>query len=125
MDKNKIKNIINEFYIEEKSNNPHIKKSKKIKKDVASDDVVANITNLLQNNDVFNHAAIVRGLKGDAWDGKSEATKRSLFRKKLNKEKSDPDATPLEFDQDEASQIQKILMGVSSKIDNTLGREGK
>jgi len=78
----------------------------------------------LLNNDIFNHAAIVRQLTGDPWDGSDEATNRSLFRKKLKKMNNDQGGE-YSFSPETLSDIQKILMGVSSKISNSLGRQGK
>jgi Na+-transporting NADH:ubiquinone oxidoreductase subunit NqrF len=78
----------------------------------------------LLNNDIFNHAAIVRQLKGEPWAGNTEATNRSLFRKKLKKMTND-EGGEYSFDEETLSDIQKILMGVSSTINHSIGRQGK
>jgi hypothetical protein len=76
------------------------------------------------SNDVINHAAVVRKMSGESWTGNSEATNRSKFRKKLNKTTND-EGSSYSFDDDDISQIEKTLMGLSSTITNTIGRQGK
>lgn len=71
------------------------------------------VKGLLQNN-VFNHAGVIEELWGD-----SEASNRSLFRKKLNRELND-NGVPYEFDDKELAKIVNILMDTSSKITKEL-----
>ena len=73
----------------------------------------------LLNNDVINHAAVVRKMTGEEWIDNSEATNRSKFRKKLNKFSNDEGSNYF-FDEDEVGQIEKILMSLSSTIDNAI-----
>lgn len=70
----------------------------------------------LLDNPVFNHAGIIERLWGD-----SEATNRSLFRKKLNMELNDND-TPYTFDDEDLSKIISILMDTSKKINKGLNK---
>lgn len=120
MEKDKIKNILREYGVK-----PH--KSGVQKTDDSGDSEKKKsdkITSLLTNNDIINHAAVVRQMTGEEWTDNSEATNRSKFRKKLNKTTSD-DGGQYSFDDDEIGQIEKILMGLSSTITNTIGRQGK
>lgn len=126
MEKNKIKELLREDILNEGGgNSPHINKPKEIRSSdkEANDNKYDKIVKLL-DNDIFNHAAICRRMKGPTWAGKDEATNRSLFRKKLKKEKND-DGTPYEFDAEDIGDIQKIMMGVSSTINHSIGRQGK
>lgn len=70
----------------------------------------------LLNNDLFNHAAIVERL----W-GEKDATNRSLFRKKLNKEVAD-DGTVYKFERDELSDILSILSTAASEVRTATGK---
>jgi hypothetical protein len=72
------------------------------------------IKGLLGNN-VFNHAGVIEKLWGD-----SEASNRSLFRKKLNRELND-NGVPYEFDDEELSKIANILMDTSKQVTKKLG----
>lgn len=74
----------------------------------------ARVESLL-DNDIFNHAGIVKEL----W-GNKNASNRSLFRKKLHRELNDNDV-PYEFDDKELSKIVTILMDTSKKITKELG----
>jgi hypothetical protein len=76
------------------------------------------IRNLLSNN-IFNHAGVMEKLWGD-----SGATNRSLFRKKLNRLKSDQGGT-YEFDEDEISKIVNILMDTQKEIRSAVGKKKK
>lgn len=67
----------------------------------------------LLDNDIFNHAAIVEKL----W-GSKNATKRSLFGKKLNRYKNQEGGT-YEFSKEELSKIISILNNTSSIIKNS------
>lgn len=69
----------------------------------------------LLKNDVFNHAGVIRRLWGD-----SEASNRSLFKKKLDRELND-NGNPYEFDDEELSKIVNILMDTSKQVTTTLG----
>lgn len=76
------------------------------------------IHKLLQNN-IFNHAEIIEKL----W-GEKDATNRSLFRKKLNREQTSGGKTH-EFTDEEISKIALILMDTSADIDKNLGAKPK
>lgn len=126
MEKNKIKKILRETTVglNEKSN-PHIQHAVKAKSnDESAKDNEYEKTVKLLDNDLINHAAIVRRMKGAEWTDNSEATNRSKFRKKVKKMQNDEGGTYL-FDEDELGQIQKILMNFSSTISHSLGRQGK
>lgn len=126
MEKNKIKKILREstFGLEEKAN-PHVHHALKTgpHDDAATDNEYDKVVKLL-SNDLINHAAIVRQMKGENWDGNSEASNRSKFRKKLKKMQNDEGGTYL-FDEDELGQITKILMNTASTISHSIGRQGK
>jgi hypothetical protein len=102
-----------------------VKKSKSSTKsdDSVEDKKIDNISTLL-SNDIINHAAIVRKMTGEDWVGNSEATNRSKFRKKFNKLSND-EGSMYSFDDEEVSQIEKILMNLSSTITSTIGNQGK
>lgn len=74
--------------------------------------------NGLLNNNVFNHAGIIEKLWGEA-----NATKRSLFRKKLKRMENSEGGT-YEFSDDELSRIISILMDTSKDIKKAVGRSG-
>ena len=128
MEKDKIKKILRETTLDEvrhAKHNPHLNTTTKTQgtaKDKEKPDF-SKIRSLLQNNDIFNHAAIVRRLKHEPWAGNTEATNRSLFRKQLNNDKNDEDGN-YDFSDETASSIQKILMGVSSTINHEIGHQG-
>lgn len=69
----------------------------------------------LLKNDVFNHAGVIRRLWGD-----SEASNRSLFKKKLERQLND-NGNPYEFDDEELSKIVNILMDTSKQVTSTFG----
>ena len=121
MEKDKIKNILREYGVK-----PHQSGVEKTKSSEESSSEQKNdkIIKLLSNNDIINHAAVVRKMTGEEWTGNSEATNRSKFRKKLNQMTNDGGGK-YAFDEDEIAQIGKILMGLSSTITNTIGRQGK
>lgn len=125
MEKKKIKKILREttFGLEEKSN-PHIQHARKTgsNDEAAKDNEYEKVVKLL-DNDLINHAAIVRRMKGAEWTDNSEATNRSKFRKKVKRMQNDEGGTYL-FDEDELGQIQKILMNFSSTISHSIGRQG-
>lgn len=73
----------------------------------------------LLNNPIVNTAAICELVLGD-----KEATNRSLFRKKLNREANDSGST-YSFDEDELLKIQNALMNFSTTIRKSIGRQGK
>lgn len=73
----------------------------------------------LLGNEIFNHSEIIRKL----W-GEDDATKRSLFRKKLNREVND-NGSPYEFKDDELTKIATILMNTSTHIRRSLGKDGR
>lgn len=74
------------------------------------------IKGLLSNN-VFNHAGVIEKLWGD-----SEASNRSLFRKKLERELND-NGVPYEFTDEELSKISNILMSTSKQVSKKIGGE--
>jgi hypothetical protein len=124
MDKKDIKILLREESLTEKQA-PHLKH---VTATAGNQDTEAKSNDYdkvvkLLNNDIFNHAAIVRQLKGEPWGGSSEATNRSLFRKKLKKMTND-EGGEYAFSEETLSDIQKILMGVSSTINHSLGRQG-
>ena len=126
MKKNEIKKILREntHKISEESN-PKIKQAVKTttKDSGAKDNEYDKVAKLL-DNDLINHAAIVRRMKGSDWNDNTEATNRSKFRKKLKKMTNDDGGT-YKFDDDELGQVQKILMNFSSVITHSLGKQGK
>tara|TARA_R110000796_G_scaffold1673_2_gene6926 strand:+ start:6766 stop:7125 length:360 start_codon:yes stop_codon:yes gene_type:complete len=77
----------------------------------------------LLDNPVFNHAAIVRALPNEPWANNSEATNRSLFRKKLKRMNND-DGVEYSFSDETLSELQKVMMSVSSVITHSIGRQG-
>lgn len=103
---------------------PHMKTAVKTKpaEEVSQSNDYDKVVKLL-NNDIINHAAIVRGLKGEPWVGNTEATNRSLFRKKLKKMSND-EGGEYAFSEETLSDIQKQLMNLSSSINHSLGRQG-
>lgn len=71
------------------------------------------------NNDIVNTAAICEIVFGD-----KEATNRSLFRKKLNREPNDNGST-YSFDEEELLKISTALMSFSTQIRKSIGKQGK
>jgi hypothetical protein len=119
MEKKDIKNLLRES-----GKTPHLQHvvSTQDTDDKAKSNDYDKVVKLL-DNDIFNHAAIVRRLKGDTWSG-DEATNRSLFRKKLKKMNND-EGGAYSFTPETLSDIQKILMGAASDINHSIGRQGK
>jgi len=76
------------------------------------------VEKLLQNN-IFNHADIIEKMWGD-----KEASNRSVFRKKLNKEPNGKGKVH-DFTPEEVSEISGILKGVSTDIYKSLGGKKK
>jgi len=76
------------------------------------------VRSLLSNN-IFNHAGVIEQL----W-GSKDATKRSLFRKKLNRMKNDEGGT-YEFSEEEISKIISIMMDTSRQISTSLSKAQK
>jgi len=68
----------------------------------------------LLDNDKINHAGVIKQL----W-GSKDATKRSLFRKKLNQMNNDSGGK-YEFSKDEVSKIMSILMNFANEISSSL-----
>lgn len=68
----------------------------------------------LLNNDKINHAGVIKQL----W-GKKDATKRSLFRKKLNQLPNDSGGQ-YEFSKEEISKIMSILTNFANEISTSL-----
>lgn len=102
MEKDKIRQLLREASKEKKE------------KEASPSAQYKRIYNLLQNN-IFNHADIVEKLWGD-----KNATNRSLFRKKLNRERTESGKTH-QFTDEELSKIGLILMDTSAKIKKNLG----
>ena len=131
MKKKEIKKILRENIVEldEANSNTKIKSTKKIVQDKDSDESEDQrkgdtVSNLLKNNDIINHAAVVRRMTGQEWVDNSEATNRSKFRKKLNRMTND-EGGAYSFDEDEISEIEKVLMSLSSTISTTIGKQGR
>lgn len=78
------------------------------------------IQRLLDNN-IFNHSEIIDKLWGQG--KKDDASQRSLFRKKLNREEYQ--GTKYEFDEKELIKIAQILMDTSSIIRKNLGKRAE
>lgn len=78
-------------------------------KEKATDGDYERVRGIL-SNDLINHAGVILRL----W-GSKDATKRSLFRKKLHKETNDDGGT-YEFDKDEMSKLISILDNLSKDI---------
>jgi len=128
MEKSEIKKVLREntMGLEEKSApSKHINHAIRTKTndDAVKDNEYEKIVKLL-DNDLINHAAIGRRMKGPEWSDNSEATNRSKFRKKVKRMQNDEGGTYL-FNEDELAQVQKILMNFSSTISHSIGREGK
>ena len=77
------------------------------------------IKNLLQNP-IFNHSEIIRKL----WNQDDDASNRSKFRKKLNRDLNDT-GSPYTFDEAELTRIASILMNTSTEIRKKIGKQGK
>ena len=75
------------------------------------------IYHLLQNN-IFNHAEIIEKL----W-GSRNATNRSLFRKKLNKMKTQGGDSNYEFTTEELTKIAGIMLDTSADIKKHIGKK--
>lgn len=73
-------------------------------------------------NDLFNHAAIIDRMSD--WGDKSSATDRSLFRKRLHREKGE-DGGIHEFSDDELSEIMSILRKAANEISGTKKKSKK
>lgn len=73
----------------------------------------------LLSNDIINHSGVIRRMK--SW-GDADDTERSLFRKKLNREKNDQGGV-YEFTKEEVEDIFNILNDISKKM--SIKREGK
>lgn len=127
MKKKEIKKLLRENSIDlnELNNSSTVKRAVKTSNNDEKEEVEDSKIISLLKNDIINHAAVVRKLVGDEWSNNSEATNRSKFRKKLNKLSNDEGEGMYSFDEDEIGQIEKILMGLSSTITNSLGRQGK
>ena len=73
----------------------------------------------LLNDNMFNHSEVIDKLWGKG--KKDDASQRSLFRKKLNREEYQ--GTKYQFDEDELTKIAQILMNTSSLIRKNLGKK--
>lgn len=103
MEKDNIKNILR--------NQTIIKEDEEIKKPTPSE--YERLRSLL-DNDKINHAGVIKQL----W-GSKDATKRSLFRKKLNQMNNDSGGK-YEFSKDEVSKIMSILMNFANEISSSI-----
>ncbi len=122
-----IKKITSDMLLEKGDGkfNPHVK----IGADKEDDNKLENddydeLTNMLIDNDIFNWAAIARRLKGEPWDGNTDATNRSLFGKKLKREKS-PEGDEYKFSDDTLSQIRSIMNSLATSINSTVKADKK
>jgi len=70
-------------------------------------------------NDMINHAGVILRL----W-GSKDATKRSLFRKKLYQETNDDGGT-YEFDKEEMAKLISILDNLSQEVQGTIVQHKK
>jgi len=68
----------------------------------------------LLDNDKINHAGVIKQL----W-GSKDATKRSLFRKKLHQKPNDSGGK-YEFSKEEVSKIMSILVNFANEISSSL-----
>ena len=122
MDKDNIKNIlrhkgaINEFEAP-KLNIGEDSETQKFANDEESEKATpAEYERLkgLLDNDKINHAGVIKQL----W-GTKDATKRSLFRRKLNQLKNDGGGTQY-FSKEEVSKIFSILMNFANEISSSI-----
>lgn len=113
------KKIISKLLKEKLATKSPLEPKKSVGDESTNDSKYQKIKSLL-DNDIFNHAAIMRQL---GWQGK-EDTNRSLFRKKLYQEPNDAGGH-YEFDEAELLKISDILMRTSSQIKKSVGRSGK
>ena len=127
MKKDKIKDMLRKVTIDETrhaKHGKHINTADKTGPGVKDSDKpdYDNIVTLLQN-DIYNHAGVMRRLTNEPWASNTEATNRSLFRKKLNKEKNDDGGEYL-FSDETLSGIEAILMNLSATINHKIGHRG-
>lgn len=94
-----------------------------IEDEVIGDEAHSKIKGLL-DNEIFNHAEIARRLWG-AKNDKEEATIRSLFRKKLNRDTNEDSGYKYGFTKQEAKTINDILGDTQQKISRALPRRRK
>ena len=88
--------------------------------DYSSDELATydNIKSAL-DNELINHAAVIRGLWGD-----SDATNRSLFKKKLDGSKSDS-GSKYRFSEHELGKITSILTTFRDDLGGAITKEKK
>lgn len=86
--------------------------------DKATEGDYERLRNILRN-DIINHAGVCLRL----W-GSKDATKRSLFRKKLHKETNDEGGT-YEFDKDEMAKLFSILDNLKNDINTATSNQVK
>ena len=103
MEKDNIKNILRTKVIKEESD----------EQQKATKSEYERVRSLL-DNDKINHAGVIKQL----W-GSKDATKRSLFRKKLNQMNNDSGGN-YEFSKDEISKIMSILMNFANEISSSI-----
>lgn len=104
MSKDNIKNILRKQSIINESEETEEK---------ATESQYERVRSLL-DNDKINHAGVIKQL----W-GSKDATKRSLFRKKLNQMNNDSGGK-YEFSKDEISKIMSILTNFANEISSSL-----
>ena len=74
----------------------------------ASDEDYVEVVNKLLKNDIINHSAVMRRMKGIANWGQADATERSLFEKKLKRKKNEEGGT-YRFTRAEIKRVKNIL----------------
>jgi len=104
MDKDNIKNILRSTQIIKED-------AEEVQKATPSE--YERVRSLL-DNDKVNHAGVIKQL----W-GSKDATKRSLFRKKLNQMNNDSGGQ-YEFSKEEISKIMSILMNFANEISSSI-----
>lgn len=72
------------------------------------------------DNDLINHAAVMRRL----WGTEDQDTNRSEFRKKLNQSTSDSGGK-YSFSEEEVGKIESILLTLSKDINSTIDKRKK
>lgn len=74
----------------------------------ASDEDYVEVVNKLLKNDIINHSAVMRRMKGIGNWGQADATERSLFEKKLKRKKNEEGGT-YRFTRAEIKRVKAIL----------------
>ena len=74
----------------------------------ASDEDYVEVVNKLLKNDIINHSAVMRRMKGIENWGQADATERSLFEKKLKRKKNEEGGS-YRFTRAEIKRVKNIL----------------